>query len=123
MLTGMQGQNKREPKDLWREPVVPASAWMPCADQRNWEPSGETPLCVCTHLDLQLCENVIYVSWKKELMDQSLLLTFALQFLLLTGGNNGYILVTANGGMNQQRVAVSTACDANFIICYISFMS
>ncbi|KAJ7946335.1 O-fucosyltransferase [Quillaja saponaria] len=59
-----EGQNKREPKDLWQEPVVPASAWRPCADQRNWEPSE---------------------------------------------GNNGYILVTANGGINQQRVAVCNA--------------
>ncbi|EEF43812.1 O-fucosyltransferase 2 [Ricinus communis] len=57
-------ENKREPKDLWQEPFIEASAWMPCADQRNWEPSG---------------------------------------------GNNGYILVTANGGMNQQRVAVCNA--------------
>lgn len=56
-----EGVNKREPKDLWQEPFVPASAWRPCADQRNWEPSE---------------------------------------------GNNGYILVTANGGINQQRVAV-----------------
>ncbi|KAJ4706307.1 O-fucosyltransferase family protein [Melia azedarach] len=57
----VEGQNKREPKDLWQEPVVSAFAWRPCANQRNWEPSG---------------------------------------------GNNGYILVTANGGMNQQRVAI-----------------
>ncbi|XVE87736.1 hypothetical protein DITRI_Ditri19aG0011700 [Diplodiscus trichospermus] len=59
-----EGQKKREPKDLWLEPVVPASAWRPCADQRNWEPSE---------------------------------------------GKNGYIMVTANGGMNQQRVAVCNA--------------
>ncbi|KAL9277982.1 hypothetical protein ACSQ67_024811 [Phaseolus vulgaris] len=56
--------NKREPKDLWQEPFVPASAWRPCADQRNWEPNE---------------------------------------------GKNGYILVTANGGINQQRVAVCNA--------------
>ncbi|RZB54616.1 O-fucosyltransferase 15 [Glycine soja] len=58
------GQNKREPKDLWQEPFVPASSWRPCADQRNWEPNE---------------------------------------------GKNGYILVTANGGINQQRVAVCNA--------------
>ncbi|KDP20702.1 hypothetical protein JCGZ_21173 [Jatropha curcas] len=57
-------ENKREPKDLWQEPYIEASAWIPCADQRSWEPSG---------------------------------------------GSNGYILVTANGGMNQQRVAVCNA--------------
>lgn len=38
------GQNKREPKDLWLEPLVPASAWRPCAAQRHWEPNGM--LCV-----------------------------------------------------------------------------
>ncbi|KAK8642219.1 hypothetical protein V6N13_011575 [Hibiscus sabdariffa] len=59
-----EGQNKREPKDLWQEPVVPASAWRPCADQRNWEPDE---------------------------------------------GKNGYIMVTANGGINQQRVAICNA--------------
>ncbi|TKY53981.1 GDP-fucose protein O-fucosyltransferase [Spatholobus suberectus] len=57
-------ENKREPKDLWHEPFVPASAWRPCADQRNWEPNE---------------------------------------------GKNGYIVVTANGGINQQRVAVCNA--------------
>lgn len=57
-------ENKREPKDLWQELFVPASAWRPCADHRNWNHSE---------------------------------------------GNNGYILVTANGGMNQQRVAVCNA--------------
>ncbi|KAF8030239.1 hypothetical protein BT93_E2628 [Corymbia citriodora subsp. variegata] len=59
-----EGHNKPEPKDLWQEPFVPASAWKPCSDQRNWKPSD---------------------------------------------GNNGYIKVTANGGMNQQRVAVCNA--------------
>ncbi|XP_045816205.1 O-fucosyltransferase 15-like [Trifolium pratense] len=57
-------ENKREPKDLWQEPLVPASSWTPCSDQRSWEPNE---------------------------------------------GNNGYILVTANGGINQQRVAVCNA--------------
>ncbi|XP_024638767.1 O-fucosyltransferase 15 isoform X3 [Medicago truncatula] len=57
-------ENKREPKDLWQEPLVPASSWTPCSDQRNWEPNE---------------------------------------------GSNGYILVTANGGINQQRVAVCNA--------------
>ncbi|KAL4333909.1 hypothetical protein GQ457_07G028150 [Hibiscus cannabinus] len=59
-----EGQNKREPKDLWQVPVVPASAWRPCADQRNWKPDE---------------------------------------------GKNGYITVTANGGINQQRVAICNA--------------
>ncbi|KAJ8761326.1 hypothetical protein K2173_001382 [Erythroxylum novogranatense] len=57
-------ENKPAPKDLWEEPFVPASAWKPCADLRNWAPNG---------------------------------------------GNNGYIMVTANGGINQQRVAVCNA--------------
>ncbi|KAK8551645.1 hypothetical protein V6N12_040276 [Hibiscus sabdariffa] len=43
---------------------VPASAWRPCADQRNWEPDE---------------------------------------------GKNGYIMVTANGGINQQCVAICNA--------------
>ncbi|KAL5066334.1 hypothetical protein RYX36_028071 [Vicia faba] len=57
-------ENKREPKDLWQEPLVPASSWTPCSEQRNWEPNE---------------------------------------------GSNGYIMVTANGGINQQRVAVCNA--------------
>ncbi|KAL5773242.1 hypothetical protein ACOSQ2_013166 [Xanthoceras sorbifolium] len=59
-----EGQNKREPKDLWKEPAIPASVWRPCANKRNWKSSG---------------------------------------------GNNGYIMITANGGMNQQRVAICNA--------------
>ncbi|XP_077211500.1 O-fucosyltransferase 2-like [Tasmannia lanceolata] len=59
-----EGENKPEPRGLWEEPLVPASSWTPCADQRNWE----------------ACE-----------------------------GNNGYILISANGGISQQRVAVCNA--------------
>ncbi|XP_058200370.1 O-fucosyltransferase 2 [Rhododendron vialii] len=59
-----EGQNKPEPRELWVEPYLLASTWRPCADQRNWEPSG---------------------------------------------GDNGYIMVSANGGINQQRVAVCNA--------------
>lgn len=58
-----EGQNKLEPKDLWKEPFVLASSWKPCADQRNWKPNGK----------------------------------------------NGYIMMSANGGINQQRVAVCNA--------------
>uniref|UniRef100_A0A1J3FWH6 O-fucosyltransferase family protein n=1 Tax=Noccaea caerulescens TaxID=107243 RepID=A0A1J3FWH6_NOCCA len=56
-----EGQDKLEPKELWREPKDQALAWKPCADQRSWKPND---------------------------------------------GKNGYIMVTANGGINQQRVAV-----------------
>ncbi|CAN8245200.1 unnamed protein product [Cochlearia groenlandica] len=56
-----EGQNKIEPKELWREPKDQSLAWKPCADQRSWKPND---------------------------------------------GRNGYIMVTANGGINQQRVAV-----------------
>ncbi|XP_057962507.1 O-fucosyltransferase 15-like [Malania oleifera] len=56
-------ENKPEPKDLWLEPLASASAWRPCAEQRNWKPSG----------------------------------------------NNRYIMVSANGGINQQRIAVCNA--------------
>lgn len=56
-----EGQNKIEPKELWREPKDQALAWKPCADQRSWKPND---------------------------------------------GKTGYIMVTANGGINQQRVAV-----------------
>jgi hypothetical protein len=35
-----EGQNKLEPKELWREPKDQALAWKPCADQRSWKPSG-----------------------------------------------------------------------------------
>ncbi|KAK0580150.1 hypothetical protein LWI29_037150 [Acer saccharum] len=59
-----EGQNKREPKYLWKGAKNPASVWRRCADQCNWKPSGR---------------------------------------------NNGYIMVTANGGMNQQRVAICNA--------------
>lgn len=55
------GDGKPEPRDLWKETLVPSIIWKPCADQRSWEPSD---------------------------------------------GTNGFILISANGGISQQRVAV-----------------
>lgn len=52
-----QGVNKREPKDLWQEPFVPASTWRPCADQRNWEPSGDS-LSLCARACVCVSESV-----------------------------------------------------------------
>lgn len=55
---------KIEPRDLWVEPYTVASAWKPCSEERDWEPSD---------------------------------------------GSTGYIMISANGGINQQRVAVCNA--------------
>ncbi|XP_010244142.1 PREDICTED: uncharacterized protein At1g04910 isoform X2 [Nelumbo nucifera] len=60
----VEGEDKPEPNDLWEEPQLANFSWIPCAHQRNREPSE---------------------------------------------GNNGYILVSANGGINQQRIAVCNA--------------
>jgi hypothetical protein len=62
----VQGQNKPEPKDLWQEPFVPASAWRPCADQRNWEASGESlslslSLHICIYVSVFVCMSAVYV--------------------------------------------------------------
>jgi len=63
-------QNKQEPKDLWQEPFVPASAWRPCADHRDWNPSGNLlSLCVCVCMQLgiwlDVCIDVCFcLMWK-----------------------------------------------------------
>lgn len=48
-------QNKHEPKDLWQEPFVPASAWRPCADHRDWNPSGNYLLSLCAFVFVFSC--------------------------------------------------------------------
>lgn len=53
---------RAEPKDLWKEPFADASAWRPCADEKD-------------------------ASYRPP-------------------NNTGYILISANGGLNQQRVAI-----------------
>ncbi|XP_020582068.1 uncharacterized protein LOC110025761 isoform X2 [Phalaenopsis equestris] len=57
-------EGKPEPRDLWKETVVPTVSWRPCADQGSWKPSEAT---------------------------------------------NGFVLVSANGGISQQRVAICNA--------------
>jgi hypothetical protein len=87
-----EGQNKLEPKELWREPKDQALAWKPCADQRSWKPSG---------LLLLLSMSLFLVLYRYSFSD------FCVFFCVWSlDGKNGYIMVTANGGINQQRVAV-----------------
>lgn len=88
-------QNKREPKELWQEPKAQALAWKPCADQRSWSPDGRhSPslffFCFKTGSSLFPMEFSLFIYFS-DFLD----------------GENGYIMVTANGGINQQRVAVS----------------
>ncbi|KAG6419200.1 hypothetical protein SASPL_121416 [Salvia splendens] len=79
-----EGETK-EPKDLWMEPYTRASSWIPCSQTRNWEPSDDVRKYRLTMLPRLmsscLCQRV----------------------------QSGFIMVTANGGINQQRVAVCNA--------------
>lgn len=44
-------------------------------------------------------------------------------FMLNIEGTNGYLMVTANGGMNQQRVAVSNVWGPNSYYDYLLFFA
>ncbi|MED6185551.1 hypothetical protein PIB30_058242 [Stylosanthes scabra] len=63
--------DKQEPKDLWQEPLAPASTWRPLSTNK-----------ILLYYELTPCSLSMY-----------------------SEGNNGNILVTVNGGINQQRVA------------------
>lgn len=65
-----EGESKPEPKELWEEPFLQASAWKPCADEHN-------------------------INFREPPSPEN---------------STGYILVSANGGLNQQRVAFDR-CD------------
>lgn len=93
----LQGQNKPEPKDLWAEPYFVASSWKPCAEQRDLRPSGIS-------LGLSVSIHACHIS-----CSYLLLMRVIMKF---SEGKNGYIMVTANGGINQQRVAVS------YVFCF-----
>lgn len=80
--------------------MVASSAWKPCADQRNWESSSESLfLCLCAFLMRFMCLNFNGINSHSNFSNKTL--------DMVIERNIGYIMVTANGGMNQQRVAVS----------------
>lgn len=80
--------------------MVASSAWKPCADKRNLKPIGESLFLSYVHFYCVSCFlnfNGInsYSNFSNKTLD------------MVIERNIGYIMVTANGGMNQQRVAVS----------------
>lgn len=92
---------------MWKELIDPSTSWKRCAYERNWEPSGRINSFVLSCLiAFSRYLYSIFPCLLVNLQCTCSFITYCPSFAN-ADGHNGYILVSANGGINQQRVAVS----------------
>ncbi|TVU32658.1 hypothetical protein EJB05_24399, partial [Eragrostis curvula] len=81
----------KEPLSLWENPRAATTSWKPCAERRSDEPSGKSTLTLLK--DNNACEKseipLVYIPPENE--------------------TSGYIFIHAEGGLNQQRIAICNA--------------